>query len=165
MICGSQPEDLDWKDPRYFLDHSSLSWVQTTGREARNVPDVIRVPPHNYMVGRFNYIKPDGSIYQTIGRVLGSTMYFYQPGERRVETTTGAFEVLSCQKRDPELQCGTLLQFAVNNITELGFPSGTYIDGSTVYPGMLFNLQHVKFRTLMNKKKYKMLNFLLNRNW
>jgi hypothetical protein len=31
--------------------------------------------------------------------------------------------------------CGTLLNFYQNDITQLGFASGTYYDGSTIYPG------------------------------
>jgi hypothetical protein len=37
----------------------------------------------------------------------------------------------------PNYQCGDLIPFAGNDVSQLGLSSGTYIDGSTVYPGKL----------------------------
>lgn len=88
----------------------------------------------NSLVGRFNYIQPNGT-FQAIGKVRDRKLYFHQPGDNSETTTEGAFEVLTCQPREPVIKCGTLLQFTANNITTLGFNSGTYYDGSTVYVG------------------------------
>jgi hypothetical protein len=118
QICGGAPERWDINDPRYFFAHSQLSWVQTTGAEAKNVPGVIKTGDMKHLIGRFNYITPNGT-YQTIGKVVDTTLYFYQPGDNSETTTTGAFEVLACQPRQPVLECGTLLEFTANNITAL----------------------------------------------
>lgn len=88
----------------------------------------------NFLVGRFNYIQPNGT-FQTIGKVYGRNLYFYQPGDNSETITDGAFEVLTCQPREPVIKCGTLLQYTKNEVTTLGFNSGTYYDGSTVYVG------------------------------
>ena len=88
----------------------------------------------NFLVARVNYITPNGT-FQTIGKVKGNQAYYYKPGDGGETVTSGDFEVLSCQPRDPVIQCGTLLEFTANDITTLGFNSGTYTDGSVVYPG------------------------------
>lgn len=88
------------------------------------------------MIARVNYIVANGTFYQTIGRVLDITLYFLKPGNLGETVALGAFEVLTCQPRAINTAtCGTLLQFTANNITELGFNSGTYYDNSIVYVG------------------------------
>lgn len=134
QICVENAERYDFNDPRYFVKHPMLSWVQTTAPEAKYLPGVIKTGDMQFMIGRYNYITPNGT-FQTIGKLQDTDFVFFQPGDNGYTVTRGAFEVLTCQPKEPVLQCGTLLQFTVNNITELGFNSGTFYDGSTIYAG------------------------------
>lgn len=134
QICGASPEQYDILGSRYFLNHSSLAWVQTNGTSAKNVPGVIKTGPAQQMVARFNYITPTGT-FQTIGRVLDITLFYYEPGNTVETLTLGTFEVLTCKPRPVTYECGTLLQYTANDVTELGFDSGTFYDGSTIYIG------------------------------
>jgi hypothetical protein len=132
QICGGAPERYDISDPRYFVKHPNLAWVQTTGAEAQNVPGVIKTGAMNHLVARVHYFTANGT-YQTIGKVQDSTVYYYKPGDAGETKSTGAFEVLTCQPSKPVIQCGTLLSLGANDITKLGFPSGTYTDGSVSF--------------------------------
>lgn len=87
-----------------------------------------------HLVARINYITPNGT-FQTIGKVQADKAYYFKPGNGGETITSGDFEVLTCQPREPVIQCGTLLQYTANDITKLGFNSGIYEDGSVLYPG------------------------------
>jgi hypothetical protein len=132
QTCGFVPEQYDIFAPQFFLYHPYLAWVQTNGQSASSVSGAITVG--GSLVGRINYAAPSG-IFQAIGRVQNGVLTYYQPVQNQETTTSNIFEVLACQDKPSTINCGALLDFKTNNITEFGFASGVYKDGSILYPG------------------------------
>lgn len=132
QVCGLHSEQYNTDYSKYFMYSPYLTWVQTNGQSASNVSGVLTVG--GFMVGRTNFATTTG-VFQTIGRVQNGTLFYYQPSQNQEVSTSNIFEVLACQDKPTTVKCGALLDFKTNNITEYGFASGVYIDGSTVYPG------------------------------
>lgn len=75
-----------------------------------------------------------GAPVQSIAKIwIGTGQMWYKLPGSDVELTnplnTWKIDVLACPP------CGSTVQFPENDIVAYGFPSGTYYDGTTLYPG------------------------------
>jgi hypothetical protein len=56
-------------------------------------------------IGRMKLIFGNGT-YQTIGKVYGGLLYYYEPGDLAEDITAGDFEVLTCNPNPTKNVCG-----------------------------------------------------------
>jgi len=148
----STGENYDGTSAQYFINDSSLSWVPTSVDNAPLVPGIVYVGPT--LVGRKFFTSLNGT-YTQVGKIKDGSFWYKIPGQNgELSSKQSDIEVLACVScpngANPpfccvnqatnkdcliDLPCGYLTSYPKNDPNINGFLSGTYQDGSKVFPG------------------------------
>lgn len=94
--CAGVTENFDRLEATFFYAHPNLKWVGTDTVNAANVPGVVKVGPKNLITARVDLAAPNGTWYETSGKVYGQVVYYYEPGFTGESSYSGPVDVLAC---------------------------------------------------------------------
>ena len=94
--CSGTTEYFDRLEAKFFYAHPNLKWVGTDTTNAPNVPGVIKIGPKNLITARVDLTAPNGTWYQTSGKVYANLVYYYKPGTNGESSYNGPVDVLAC---------------------------------------------------------------------
>lgn len=90
---GAKPQCFDGVNAQFILKTSNLAWRTTT---TLGVATILNTPMvGGNKIGRVNVNAPNGTIYQSIGRIVLGRLYYYKQGDTS-ESSTNNFDVLVC---------------------------------------------------------------------
>lgn len=89
---GWTPQCFDGTTPQYFFKSSNLAWKPSSSLFVATMMNSVNV---GNKIGRINVTSPNGTVYQSIGRIVLGTLYYYKEGDA-FESSALAYDVLVC---------------------------------------------------------------------
>lgn len=96
MSYGFTPQCFDNTSPQYYFKSSNIAWKTGDWTTIGGMTNAIVTPGYLYRIGRINVIAPNASVYQSIGRIVMGTLYYYKQGDAAESTSAGPYDVLVC---------------------------------------------------------------------
>jgi hypothetical protein len=91
---GAAPNCFDGTYAQYFVKTPNMEWKFTNSVQLPLLTNTLQV--NGWKVGRVNVTMTNGTVYQSIGRITGITMYYYKQGDTAETVYTGPYDVLVC---------------------------------------------------------------------